>query len=90
MYFIKVKKHPILMMQPCKIIFINTPKISKMYKGIRKRENVQDTKLAQTRCQNLSMSKRTSLNNFDHIEKIVKLSVRVSIKVLVTYKRAEL
>jgi len=30
-----------------------------MYKGIRKkkRENLQDVKLAQTKCQNLSMSK---------------------------------
>jgi hypothetical protein len=63
-----------------------------MYKRIRKkkRENVQDVKLAQTKCQNLSMSKRTGLNNFDHIEKIIKLSIRVSIKVLITYRRAEL
>jgi hypothetical protein len=30
-------------------------KIWKMYKGIRKRENLQAIKLAQTRCQNLSM-----------------------------------
>jgi hypothetical protein len=63
-----------------------------MYKGIRKRkrENVQDVNLAQTKCQNLSMSKRTGLNNFDHIEKIIKMYIRVSIKVLIPFKRAEL
>ncbi len=77
------------MMQPCKTLFINTPKIWKLYKGIRKKENVQDVKLAQTKCQNLFMSKSTGLNDFDHIEKIIKLSKRVSIKVLITYKRAE-
>jgi hypothetical protein len=40
-------------------LLINTLYIRKMYKGIRKkkRENLQDVKLVQTRCQNLSMSK---------------------------------
>jgi len=47
------------MMQPHKTIFIKTPYIWKMYKGIRKRkgENSQDMELIQTKCQNFSMSK---------------------------------
>jgi hypothetical protein len=50
-------------MQPCKTLLIDTPYIKKMYKEIRKkkkekkRETFQDVKLAQTRRQNLSMSK---------------------------------
>jgi hypothetical protein len=51
------------MMQPCKTLSINTPQIWKMYKGIRRRrrENLQDVKLAQARCQNLPMSKTDHL-----------------------------
>jgi len=46
-------------MKPHKTLFINTPEVWEMYKGIRKRkrENLQDVKLSQTRCQNPSMSK---------------------------------
>jgi len=44
-----------------------------MYKGIRrkkKKENLHDIKLAQTRCQNLSMSK---INHFGYIFPYQKL-----------------
>jgi len=47
----------LLMMQPCKTLFIKTSKIWKMYKGIRKRKARIYRMLTQTRCQNLSMSK---------------------------------
>jgi hypothetical protein len=40
-----------------KTLCINTPEVWEMYKGIRKRENLQDVKLSQTRCQNPSLSK---------------------------------
>jgi len=42
-----------VLMKPCKTLFINTPSIWKMYKWIRKRkkENLQDVKLVQTRCE---------------------------------------
>jgi hypothetical protein len=45
--------------QPYKTLLIDTLWINKMYKGIRKKkkENLHDVKLAQTRSQNLSMSK---------------------------------
>ncbi len=90
MYFIQVKNHPILTMQPCKTLFINTPKIWKMYKGIGKRENVH--RMSSQLKLNVEISpcqKKTGLNNFEHIEKIIKLFIRVSIKVLIIYKRAE-
>jgi hypothetical protein len=50
------------MRKPCKTLFINTPQISKMYKGNRgkkkggDREILKDVKLAPTKCQNLSIS----------------------------------
>ncbi len=44
------KRHK--MMQPYKALLIDTPYMWKIYKGIRKRkmENLQDVKLAQTKC----------------------------------------
>jgi hypothetical protein len=47
-------------MQPYNSLFIKTPQNWKMYTRIRKmkRENSQDVKLAQTRCEKLSMSKK--------------------------------
>jgi len=48
-------------MQPYNTLFIKTPQNWKVYTRIRKmeRENSQDVKLAQTRCQKLSMSKKS-------------------------------
>jgi hypothetical protein len=50
-------------MQPCKTLLINTHIVDKenvqrdIKKEAKKRENLQDVKLAQTICQNLFMSK---------------------------------
>jgi len=50
-------------MQPYNTLFIKTPQNWKMYRRIRKtkRENSQDVKLAQIRCQKVSMSKNDCL-----------------------------
>ncbi len=42
---------------------LDTPYIKKTYQEIRKKETFHNVKLAQTRCQNLSMSKISSACN---------------------------
>jgi hypothetical protein len=58
---------------PAKLYLSTHHRFGNTYKGIMKRENLQDVKLTQTKCQNLFMSKIDCLKLVGHISPCQKL-----------------